>query len=78
MTTKEHTDLETLSHNLLWLRKKYGYSQRTMAQLLKIGIGSLRKLEHGEIPPRMTIDILFEVQSRFRITPSDLLTVWME
>ena len=42
---KERTDQENLAHNLLWLRKKYSYSQKTMAQLLGIGVGSLRKPE---------------------------------
>ena len=75
---KEHTDFEILCHNLLWLRKKYGYSQKTMARLLEIGVASLRRLEKGEMPPRLAADILFAVQLHFRIAPSVLLSQWME
>ena len=29
---------EIMAHNLLWLRKQYGYSQKEMARLLGIGV----------------------------------------
>ncbi len=75
---KERTDPETLSHNLLWLRRHHGYSQRAMAKLLKIGVGSLRRLEHGEIPEKLTIEFLYEVYAHFEVLPSELMEVWME
>ena len=75
---KERTDQENLAHNLLWLRKKYSYSQKTMAQLLGIGVGSLRKLEHGVIPPRLTVEFLEPLYFCFQITPSMLLCTWLE
>ena len=75
--TKCRTDLEILTHNLLWLRRKYGYSQKEMAGILKIGVGSLSKLEHGRIPPRLNVDFLFRVYDCFGITPSVLLSEWM-
>ena len=56
--TNQHMDREVLTHNLLWLRKKHGYSQKTMAQIMGIGVTSLRRLERGELPPRLTIDCL--------------------
>ena len=74
----QYKDQEILAHNLRWLRKKYGYSQKTMAQLLGIGVGSLRKLEYGEIPPRLTIRFLEPVYVHFRVTPSELLGVRLE
>ena len=77
-TTEKHTDLQTLCHNLLFLRKKYGYSQKTMAKLLKIGIGSLRRLERGEVPRRLGVEFLFRVQAHFKINPDTLFTYWME
>lgn len=72
------SDLEILSHNLRWLRRQYRYSQKEMAVILKIGIGSLSKLERGEIPPRLSVDFLFAAYDHFRIKPSVLLSVWME
>ena len=74
MEAIQHTDLEILSHNLLWLRKEHGYSQKNMAVILKIGVGSLRALERGRVPPRVTVDILFEIQTHFQIAPSVMLS----
>ena len=69
---------EIVAHNLLWLRKQYGYSQKEMARLLGIGVGSLRKLEHGVIPPRLTVEFLEPLYFRFQITPSMLLCTWLD
>lgn len=74
----QHTDREILTHNLLWLRKKHGYSQKTMAQLMGIGVKSLRALERGKLPPRLTIDCLPPVCRHFQINPSTLFGVWLE
>lgn len=76
--TAQHTDREILSHNLLWLRKKHGYSQKTMAQIMGIGVKSLRTLERGELPPRLTIACLPPVCRHFHISPSDLFGVWQD
>lgn len=62
------------THNIRWLRRRYGLSRRKMAQVLEIGRWSLDKLERGEIPPRMTVDILFAVQKNFGVSPSDQLS----
>ena len=72
------TDLETLTHNLRWLRKRNGSSQKTMAGILKIGVGSLSKLEHGVIPPRLSVEFVFAVHDHFGIAPSALFSVWQE
>lgn len=77
-TSNGRTDLETLTHNLRWLRGRYGYSRKKMAGILKIGVGSLSRLEQGEMPPRLNIDFLFVIRDQFGITPSALFTVWME
>ena len=64
---------EFLTHNIIWLRKQLGYSRKKMAEVLEIGTGSLAKLEQGEIPPRLSANILFVIHYRFGIRPSDLL-----
>ena len=76
--SNHRTDLETLTHNLLWIRKQCGYSRKTMAGILKIGVGSLAKLEQGQIPPRLRVDFLFAVYDHFGITPSALFTTWLK
>ena len=62
--------MEVFTHNIRWLRKKHGLSKRKMAELLGIGLWSLNRLERGQIPPRMTIEILFAVQKHFGISPA--------
>ena len=62
-----------LRNNLVWLRKQNGLSQKQMAGLLGIGVGSLRKLEHGCLPPRLSVDFLFRIQDLFHLRPHILL-----
>ena len=61
--TTRQTELEILAHNLLWLRNGNGYSQRRMARCLKIGVVTLRRLEHAELSPRLGVEFLFEIQA---------------
>ncbi|MBQ9963765.1 MAG: helix-turn-helix transcriptional regulator, partial [Clostridia bacterium] len=66
--------LTILSHNMKHIREQYAFSKRDMARLLGIGIGSLNKLEKGELPPRLGVEILFNIQHYFGISPQILLT----
>ena len=76
--SNQYMDKEIMAHNLLWLRKKHGYNQSEMAQILGIGVASLRKLEHGVIPPRLTIEFLDSLYLHFQVTPSMLLCMLLE
>ena len=69
-----HIELENFAYNIVWLRKHYGISKKKMAQLLKVGLWTINKLEKGEFPPGLKIDILFTVQKEFRILPADQLS----
>ena len=40
-----------------------------MAKLLKISMYSLRKIEAQEIPPRLSIELIFEISRIFHIPP---------
>jgi len=66
--------LKNFSRNIILLRAHYGYSQKHMAQLLGIGVESLRKIEKGIIPPRLTVDVIFAVQKHFHISPDTLFS----
>lgn len=70
--------LSTLMYNLRWLRRKNQLSQKAMAQLLGISVSSLRKLETGSLPPRLTISFLFQIQRHFHISPGDMLEKRMD
>ncbi|MBO5078447.1 MAG: helix-turn-helix transcriptional regulator [Oscillospiraceae bacterium] len=67
--------MELLCHNIRNIRSHYKLSQKEMAQRLHIGIGSLRKLENGYVPPRLDIEILFYIHKEFGFTPSQTLSV---
>lgn len=67
------SELENLCHNIYRLRKANNLTQREMAKILKIGVESLRKLEAGIIPPRMTVDVLYQVYAAFGISPDQLV-----
>ncbi len=61
--------LENLLKNILWLRIHFGISKKKMAELLKIGMVSLNKIENGELPPKATMDIIFNIHKNFGIKP---------
>lgn len=64
---------ENFMHNVSYIRKHYGLSKKKMAELLDIGVGSLNKIENGEIPPRLSVEILFNIYDNFGIYPQDML-----
>ena len=66
MISERNTEqLSNLLYNVAWLRGYYGISKRRMAQLLKISVGSLNKLEAGIVPPRLGIEFLFHLRKQF-------------
>lgn len=69
----EDKDIEILCRNLLYLRKKRRLTQKEMAKLLGIGVGSLRRIERGELPPGVGCGMLFNAHSAFGIPPAVLL-----
>lgn len=71
---RSDTQLEIFSCNVAWLRKQHNLSKRKMAQILEIGVQGLSRIENGEIPPGLGIDIFFAIQDHFGIRPSQLLT----
>ena len=66
--------LEIFSKNIVWLRKTHGLSKKKMAKLLKVGLWTINRLEKGESPPQLKVDVLMEVQKEFGIHPADQLT----
>ena len=73
MNNKTSDELKILIHNITYLRKKYGISKKKMSELLGIGIKSLNKIEKGEVPPRLSANVIFNIWRYFHIRPKDLL-----
>lgn len=69
-----HEEAYIFMSNMVWLRKKYGFSKVKMAKLLGIGVGSLNKIEKGELPPRISVDVVFNIHKHFGILPKKQFT----
>ncbi len=55
--------------NILLLRKSHGLSKKEMSQILGISICSLNKIEQGELPPRLSVSVVFQLYKFFGISP---------
>ena len=71
---KKRTDaeIENFVFNIVRLRNHHKLSKREMAKILRIGIKSLDKLEKGVIPPRIGVEVVFNIYKNFGVAPKDL------
>lgn len=60
-----------LSSNIRYLRKSEGYTQREMANLLKVEDPAISKYESGSIKP--SIEVLMNLSEFFGVSVDDLL-----
>ena len=67
-------ELQILCKNIRYLREKHNLSRKEMAGRLHIGVGSLKKMEEGEVPPRMGVEILFHIYRCFGIKPCEIVS----
>lgn len=70
-------EIKILAKNIAWLRNENHLSKKEMAALLKIGIPSLTQIESGDLPPRLRVNIIFEVQKVFGIAPKTIFTQYL-
>lgn len=70
--------IEIFLHNVIWLRKHYGLSKKEMAKKLGISVWMLNKIERGELPSNLKIDVLFDIYKEFGVFMSDVLSVPLE
>ena len=67
--------IEIFLYNVIWLRKHYGLSKKEMAKKLGISVWMLNKIERGELPPNLKIDVLFCIRKEFGVFMLDVLSV---
>jgi len=67
-----------LGCNGSYLRKKHRLSKKALAKRLGIGVKSLSTLESGVIPPRMSINAVFQLCTVFHILPRALFSALPE
>lgn len=65
-------EMKAFCNNIRILRITNGLPKKEMCVIMKIGIKTLNKLENGEIPPRLSADILYYVGKHFDLRVSDL------
>ncbi len=69
---KNNKDWCIFANNIHLLRINNNYSKKKMAEILNIGVGSLRKIEKGECPKRLKADIIYNLSQYFNLKPSQL------
>ena len=63
---------ENFRQNVIYLRKTHGLTQRQMAQILGIGIGTLGRLEAGKVV-RMNAGMLIRLCDYFDLSADNCL-----
>ena len=67
-------ELQCFCENIRQLRKEKKLSRYAMAKKLKIGVVTLRKIEQGIIPPRLSCKILLTIFDEFHIEPAKMFS----
>ena len=68
-------EIKIFCDNLATLRKRKKLSLARMATKLNISVKSLKLLEAGTLPPRLSTTILFTIEKKFGIAPADMFTL---
>lgn len=67
-------EIDIFLKNISYLRKHNKLSKRKMAEILGIGVKSLNKIENGELPPRIGVNVFFKIEKNFGISPKNLFS----
>lgn len=78
MNPNNEKQIQILCENIAFLRKENHLSKKEMATILNIGVQSLTKLENGELPPRLRVDVIFHIYDRFGIHPQMFMSQRLE
>lgn len=72
MNKTEINELTVFCENVRFLRKKYGYSKERMAKVCGVNKQTLTKIEQMIMPPRLRINVIFNICWHFRLQPYQL------
>ena len=70
---EQDNQLLNFAHNVTVLRREKGLSKTAMARLLHTSVRTINRLEGGEFPGGLGVEILFYVYEHFSILPHVLL-----
>lgn len=69
-------EIKNFMRNIRFLRETNKLSKRKMAEILKISVKSLNKIEDGESMPDISVDVVFNIYDYFGILPKDQFSDW--
>ena len=53
--------------NVKWLRHKHSLTEKEMSKILGVSVMTLRRIENGEFPERLSITVIFRIQKYFKV-----------
>ena len=71
---KENNEIYVFCQNIKKLRENNNLSKIEMAKIMGLSVMSLRKIENGELPPRIGVNTLFNLCKNFNIKPKKVFT----
>ncbi|MBQ8766255.1 MAG: helix-turn-helix transcriptional regulator [Clostridia bacterium] len=60
--------------NIIWLRKHYEFPKERMAEILGINVEMLNRIENGEMPEELNMEIIFKISNFFSLNPKELFS----
>lgn len=70
MRRETEKEMRCFMRNVARLRAEHGLSKREMAKRLGIGVGTLNKLERGQLPARLSVSVIYSIYREFGVLPS--------
>ena len=71
-------EFDNFCHNLRYLRTHHGLTQKQMAVRLHISVDYVRRLEKGDVPPRLGCIVFFYMSQCFAIPINHFLTTRLD
>ncbi len=71
-------ELKNFLSNIKWLRSHYGLTKYEMAKILRLSVKSIERIERGEMPSKLSLNVVFRIQSFFNITAKEQFEALLE
>lgn len=65
--------IDIFTFNVAWIRKENNISKKRMAEILGISIYTLNKIENGILPPKLKVDVIFNIKNYFNVPVNYIL-----
>ena len=79
MISAENTiQLKNFIENIKWLRSHYGLTKYEMAKILRLSVKSIERIERGEVSSKLSLNVVFRIQSFFNITAKEQFEALLE